>query len=248
MKVRITFTEPVLGTIAGNKEIAAEFIVGRVLDRLTPAQRRQLFGEDAKQKELVKTQVTAYVLDGKELEGFPDDVEDLMAEELDAIKATEVLDKASTVFPRNDEGIPILWNYQCKGQLKGACEIMQGRENHPATELKSHRLTPWTYKKTIDTLIHIRPRQIPLVPPNSCDLKNLPFVERPLRASTMKGERVCLARSESLPVGTSAELEIELWNDKLLPYVKEWLGYGESAGMLQWRSGGWGTFTWQELP
>ncbi len=247
MKIRIEFTEPLLGTLSGNKEITGEFIVGRLLERLTPAQRKQLFGDDAKQKEMIAEQVKGYVLDGKDLKGFPADIEELMAEELDAIKATDAIDKASTIFPRDDKGLPFLWDYQVKGQLKGACAIMIARENHTQAELKAHKLTGWSHKKTIDTLVHPAPRKIPLILPAGCDPAKLEFKERPLRADTMRGERICLARSEMIPVGTTAEFTLEIWNEKLIPFIREWLGYGTHMGMLQWRSGGWGRYTWTEI-
>ena len=247
-QIRIEFIQPVLGTLAGNKEIAAEFIVGRILDRLTPAQRRQLFDGQDKEKALIEEQAKRYMLEGKELEGFPEDVASLMAEELDAIKAADALDKASTVFPRDGEGHPILWDYQIKGQLKGGCEFMHLAAVKTKEELKTDRLTQYLYKKTIDLMIQPHPRQIRLHLPNGDGaVAELPFNERPLRAETQKGARVCLARSEMCPIGTWAEFTLRLWNDKLWPYVQMWLGFGAEVGMLQWRSGGWGRFTWQEV-
>ena len=80
---------------------------------------------------------------------------------------------------------------------------------------------------------------IPLLLPEGGEVGRL---ERPLRASTAQGERVCLASSETVPEGTTQEFDIVVMRDALLPYVIEWLKYGEMRGMGQWRNSGCGRF------
>ena len=68
----------------------------------------------------------------------------------------------------------------------------------------------------------------------------LDFCERPLRAQTPMGERVSIAKSESVPAGTTAEFEIECLDPKLEDMVRECLDYGAKRGLGQWRNSGKG--------
>ena len=45
-------------------------------------------------------------------------------QEVAAVGVDSVADKAMTVFPRNAEGQPILWDYQLKGFFKDACGML----------------------------------------------------------------------------------------------------------------------------
>ena len=106
-----------------------------------------------------------------------------------------------------------------------------------ADGMKSAKLK--AYKKEIDGLVFVFPRMIPLLLPEGGEVGRL---ERPLRASTAQGERVCLEYSETVPEGTTQEFDIVVMRDALLPYVIEWLKYGEMRGMGQWRNSGCGRF------
>ena len=200
MKVKLTFTDSVLGTLSGNKELAKEFIVT------------------------------------KHPEGASKD-------EMDAlVDVPEALQKASTYFSRDKHNHPILWDYQVKGFLKGACSALINTGRWKKEDLKKYRLTQYLYKRTIDQQVFVYPRQIPLILAG-----DLFFVERPLRAETMKGERIALARSEAAPVGSDITCEIRWLNENLKDWVKEWLDYGAFIGIGQWRSSGMGRFSWEEV-
>ena len=41
-----------------------------------------------------------------------------VADEVEAVGADEVTEKGTTVFPRNDDGEPVIWDYQLKGFMK----------------------------------------------------------------------------------------------------------------------------------
>ena len=99
------------------------------------------------------------------------------------------------------------------------------------------------YKKAIDGLIFVYPREIPY------DLHGLKmgYCERPLRASTPQGERVSIAKSESVPAGSTAEFEIECLDPSLEAMVRECLDYGTKRGLGQWRNSGKGRYTWEEI-
>lgn len=153
-------------------------------------------------------------------------------EEIAAMGAEEYEEKSMTVFARNDKGQPINWDYQWKGFFKDACGMLRRVEGY-----KSKKLT--AFKKVIDGLIFVYPREIPLVLPKGGHIGSC---QRPLRAQTAQGERVALANSETVPAGTTQEFEINVLQDSLLPVVIEWLSYGELRGTGQWRNSGKGRF------
>jgi hypothetical protein len=156
----------------------------------------------------------------------------------------ESLEKASTLFARNADGGPMLWDYQVKGFLKEACHAMIHMATMTKDELKKYRLTTYLYKRTIDQLIFVKPRQIPLELPAG---GKLTFCERPLRGETMKGERVALVRSEMAPEQTQATIEIICLNKKLEQFLALWLTYGALLGIGQWRNSGMGRFDFDEI-
>lgn len=95
----------------------------------------------------------------------------------------------------------------------------------------------------IDGLIFISPRQIPI------DLHGLRMdtCERPLRASTPQGERVSLAKSETVPEGSTLEFDVTCLDPALEACVLECLDYGRLRGLSQWRNSGKGRFTYEVL-
>ena len=45
-------------------------------------------------------------------------------DEIAAIGADEYAEKGMTVFPRGEDGRPIIWDYQIKGFFKDACSML----------------------------------------------------------------------------------------------------------------------------
>lgn len=185
-KVRITFTEPLLGTVPMNQELYADYIATKLPD------------------------------------GNGDASDELAT-------VAEMTEKGTTGFHRLD-GAPIIYDYVIKGFFKDAASMLRR-----VPDTKSNKMT--AYKKIIDGLVFIRPRQIPITAFGAVSI-----LERPLRAQTAQGERVALARSEMLPDGSEIEFVIDLLDAKLEPAVREWLDYGSRRGLGQWRNGGYGTF------
>lgn len=142
------------------------------------------------------------------------------------------LAKATTVFARNAEGIPCLWDYQIKGFFKDACGCLKRVGDTESAKLKA-------FKKEIDGLIFVTPRMIPLIIPVGMALADC---QRPLRANTAQGERVSLARSEEAPAGTKTSFVVTLLKPSLEGVVQEWLTYGRLRGLGQWRNSGKGRF------
>lgn len=166
-------------------------------------------------------------------------------EEVAALGLDAVVEKGMTVFPRNEEGTPILWDYQVKGFFKDACAMLariggKDEKGKKRAVNESSKLT--AYKKIIDGLIFVSPRQIVLNFPGEVSI-----CQRPLRAQTMQGERVALAMSEEIPAGTTCEIEVVCLSDDHEAAVKEWLDYGILRGIGQWRNSGKGRFKWEEV-
>ena len=158
-----------------------------------------------------------------------------MEEEVAAIGVAEVFDKSMTVFPRNSDGNPIAWDYQWKGFFKDSCQMLRKVPGTECSKIKA-------FKKEIDGLVFVSPRQIPIEFDG-----NLGICQRPLRAQTAQGERVALASSESIPAGASMTFEIHLMLDSHEKAIKEMLDYGKLRGFGQWRNSGKGRFTYEIL-
>ena len=157
------------------------------------------------------------------------------AEEIASIGAEAEMEKAMTVFPRNEKGEPIVWDYQLKGFMKDACGMLRKIKDKESSKLKA-------YKKEIDGMIFVEERQIPIVLAG-----DIGDCQRPLRAQTMQGERVTLANSETIPAGSTLEFTVVCFDDKDMKLVCEWLDYGVWRGLGQWRNSGKGKFTWEKL-
>ena len=87
-------------------------------------------------------------------------------DEIAALGADAVADKGMTVFPRDPDGRPIFYDYQIKGFFKDSCGMLSRIGGKTETGKKkavneSGRIT--AYKKTIDGLIFVEPRMIPIV-------------------------------------------------------------------------------------
>jgi len=153
----------------------------------------------------------------------------------------EGIEKGTTVFPRNKDGQPILFDYQLRGALKDwIAGMMEWGWKGKAGPGKGWN--PWNYKKHIDSCVFVRPREIPLLIPEGGEIG---LCERPLRAATMRGDRVALARSETVPDGTTFEAEIHLLKPSLEADIREIIEYGATyRGLGQWRNSGKGAFTY----
>lgn len=165
-------------------------------------------------------------------------------EEVAALGPEAVDEKTTTVFARDKEGRPILWNYQIKGFFKEACAMLQRMKGEACAKYSCGLKA---YKKIIDGTIEPHDgeygRQFPLILPEGAEVGNL---QRPLRAQTAQGERIALASSELVPEGTTCEFWIET-PDEFVNAVNEWLKYGRKHGLNQWRNAGFGRFTFETL-
>ena len=193
MKVRLTFTEGILGTTPTNEEIYRDFVGSKAPDAAT------------------------------------------MEDEVAALGADSVAEKAATVFPRTEDGRPFLYDYQIKGFFKDTCGGLRKVKGTVSSGIKA-------YKKEIDKLIFPEPRIIPFE-----NVKEVRWCQRPLRAQTLQGERVALAMSEEIPAGASITFDIVCLSAAHEKAVLEWLDYGKYSGIGQWRNSGKGRFTYELL-
>lgn len=220
MRVRAEFVTPFLATASGNPELQEEFIVSKVGD---------FKGEQTTDEKQVK-----------------------MAEEIAAVPVEEQITKGSTVFQRNDQGLHV-WDYTWRGFFKECV-------SHFIELGEVKKLNPWNYKKACDGALYVNPRRIFLYDAKGKVIKE-PHgtLQRPLRATTLRGDRVALARSEFVNEGSYCEFEVVLfisqsqkdyaaWRELTMDLVKQCLDMGNYKGSGQWRSGGYGRFTWKELP
>ena len=168
---------------------------------------------------------------------------DKAKEELAALHAEELVEKSMTVFPKDEDGRPFLWDYQVKGFLKEATgvyiELTPGE-----TRIGKTKLSKFTFKRVVDNFVFVAPRKIMLHMPDGGEIGEC---QRPLRAETMRGERVALAHSETVPVGTTCDFEVEVLH-KSMDKVIDWcLEYGIKKGLGQWRNSGKGRFTFERV-
>ncbi|MEG0110384.1 MAG: hypothetical protein RR675_04640 [Oscillospiraceae bacterium] len=158
-----------------------------------------------------------------------------LKDEVAAVGIDEVVEKQMTVFPRNENGKAIIYDYQLKGFFKDSCASLRKVSGTASSKIKA-------FKKEIDGLIFVFPRMIEV-----CNYENIGNCQRPLRAQTAQGERIALANSETIPQGAYIDVEIRCLSDEHEKLVIEWLDYGELRGLGQWRNSGKGRFTWEKL-
>ena len=163
---------------------------------------------------------------------------DKSKEELEALSAEELIEKSLTVFPRDEDGTPIMWDYQIKGFFKEHLKILMDFIE-PDCKIGKAKLSRWTAAKIVDNAVFVKPRKIRI----NFD-GEISHCTRPLRCTTMKGDRVSLATSECIPAGAVIEFEVETLDKKLDELMVKCLDFGSKKGLGQWRNSGKGTFTW----
>lgn len=175
-----------------------------------------------------------------------------ITEETETIDNKGLTDKEKqgyTGFWKDDDGI-FVYNYWILGNIKANIETLV---NNGAIK------KIWKMKHFVDKTAQVFPRRIHFLGKPEADetvedsnglfkLNEASYtLERPLRADTMKGERVTVAKSDVVDVGTQFDFNIKLiYNDKgLTPEViTRAIKLGERYGLGQWRgSGGYGRYT-----
>lgn len=75
------------------------------------------------------------------------------------------------------------------------------------------------------------------------------FTEEALGSTPAKEDllRDYIAKSETVPEGSTIEFEIQCLDPALEDAVVECLDYGALRGLSQWRNSGKGRFTWERI-
>lgn len=199
-RVRLTLTEPMLGTVPKSEKVFRDYL------------------SDLAQK--------------RKTELGPVDADALIEEEVETLGTRE--ERGWTGFHVGEDGVPFLYDYQIKGFLKEAANVLK---DMPDVKIKA-------LKSKIDNYAYVFPRRIPLTA-----IEPEPL-ERPLRALTMQGPRVSLVRSDVIAAGAVIVFEIHV-----LPFagltaelIETLLAFGEYKGLGQWRGGSYGRFTYELTP
>lgn len=155
----------------------------------------------------------------------------------------EAEERGWTGFHALSDGRPFIYNYMIKGFFKDACSMLSrvsGKKEKGKDRVaknNSSRLT--AFKKVIDGLVFVEPREIPI------ELNGvLEIIERPLRAQTAQGERVTLCRSDIAPAGSKIVFKVHVLGEVSKALLVEWLDYGAFRGLGQWRNASYGSFTY----
>ncbi len=138
----------------------------------------------------------------------------------------EIEAKGHTTFLKDEKGNPVLMDYAFKGFLKES-----GRT------LKQFGLVKQLQDK-ISRYVFVMPRRITLPPISG-------VFERPLRALTARGPRVCLAKSDVISAGGKINLQLKVLEGAGITknLLAEVLAYGELQGLGCFRGGSYGRFS-----
>lgn len=152
-----------------------------------------------------------------------------LAEEVVCIEEEE--EKGWTGFHQDEKGL-FVFDYLFRGFMRNAANVLKD-------EVRVKNL-----KSKFTDYIFVGPRRIYLG-------KKEPdgVLERPLRAMTMQGPRVSLAKSDFVKEGTSFDVTLKILAHKELTIdiVKMILDYGQFAGLGQWRNASYGRFSYEVI-
>lgn len=238
MRVRVVMSQPLLATLPDNPDLYKEFIVNRRPNNPNMVEEIALHKaamdkQIAEREAAIAEKIAKAKADGVEIE-------------------KELEDKPVTVFARNAKQELVIRDYYVRGFMKASLRAFIELGIAPTG------LNAWNFKGAVDQFLQVGPVHIPLLQANGEVISEAAgYNVRSQRVTTMQGDRVCLACSEELPAGTMAEFDIKwfksssgkakqaIWEKALVGYL---LDFGQVVGLGQWRSGGYGRFTWSEVP
>mgnify|MGYP001594086539 CR=1 FL=1 len=146
--------------------------------------------------------------------------------------------KSWTGFHSDENGLYIM-DYMVKGFLKEAASILpHALEIHKKS---GETLSGQTVKRRVENWVFVFPRRIYLGKKEPDGL-----IERPLRAMTMRGERITLVRSDQVNAGTKLEATLKVLDCPITEKtLRTWLDYGALKGLGQWRNASFGRFSYE---
>jgi hypothetical protein len=198
----------------------------------------EMLGTMPSNKELYSTFIASKSPDAKTRE-----------QEIEEFGSEAIEDRGKSIFLVDEKG-RYLYDYHIKGFFKDACRALRRGQG-----TLSRLLT--AYKQIIDGMVFPRPRKIYLHIPDGMSIGEC---QRPLRADTPKGSITSLVCSETVPAGTTFEVDIVFFElekslkikrrDKevklgMQDFIEEWFDYGALRGLGQWRNSGKGVFSYE---
>ena len=254
-KVTLTLTRDMLGTNPMTPDIHAEHVIAK--------SRKIIAGTDASNKKLDKYIDALPITDEKEnaeIEGIIRTLEErlgrkfndeerstMIATKLISLRETvEELDsKGITVFFRDENGKPCIGDHMIKGFMKAAGEaICKTNSKKNGTILHSAAYTD----SLINQHVAIDEQFITFTEDIKRDGDGSPsYLSRSLRAMTMQGPRVSIAKSEVVPAGAQLSFTLNVMRGSQIDknVLEQLFSYGQISGLGQWRNGGNGKFKYE---
>ena len=161
--------------------------------------------------------------------------EDTQDEEYGTVEARE--ERGWTTFHKGEDGTLFLYDYQVRGFVKEAADALRVSGGHEVKGVRSK----------IDRFLFVKPRRVAILQADGTPYtKGDGVLERPLRAETRMGPRVCLARSDFVKAGAKIEFDLVSTHDALFheELLRQLMDRGELVGMGQFRTGSYGRFTY----
>lgn len=261
--VRLKFIRPILATNPNNPQVHDQHILNKqreLIAEKSPINSliNKYQGHLGISKEKGEKEIEGIIKALEEKAGRKLDTEErrhVMSGELEKLKETlpELEMSGTTVFFRDDLGNVALGDHMIYGHLKAAAEAI-GRT------LPMKRGEPLNSIGFTQELInqHVRAYQGELS--NSMISTGQKWgggeLQRSLRAKTAQGDRIALAKSETMDAGTEIKFQLKVFPGSPLLLIKEvhgetksviehLLSYGEWVGLGQWRNAGFGMFTYE---
>ena len=111
MKVKVTFTDALLGTLPNNTDVFTDYILSKALEA---------------GKTLTDDEIAAEVA---ALKSEAEVNEELAAQ----------IEKGTTVFPRTSDGTPFIYDYQWRGFFKEACKFLKKVDGTLSSKEKAYK-------------------------------------------------------------------------------------------------------------
>lgn len=157
-------------------------------------------------------------------------------QEVEAIGVDAVADSKTTVFPRDENGNPFMWDYQMRGFFKGACSFLRKVPGMESAKIKA-------YKKEIDgNIFVVFPRKIPMVLSGKMDTCERPpaRIDPAGRAGGAGEQRDGARRDDARLYGTPAQRKrprgcadgmARIWRSQRRgPMAQQWKGPFQLCG------------------
>lgn len=159
--------------------------------------------------------------------------EEVRNAELELLEDADAIEKRGWTGFRYLNGTPGIPAYMVRGYFKAACKALRRVSGTRSSGVRA-------YKQVIDTLVFVHPWFIPLEVEGE-----ITYIERPIRVDTPQGQRVATVRSDVCPAGSKLSFYVAVLGLVSGKLLREWLDYGALQGLGQWRSGGFGRFTYE---